>query len=82
MLAQVPDAARWARGFARAVAISPKAFRRDSAPATVHAAVKGIALACAPQPDKMLCDLLATAIGECAAWVGRQRASAPGATPP
>jgi hypothetical protein len=70
VLAQVPDAARWARGFTRGIAISPKAFRRHSAPATVHA-VKGIALACVPQPDTMLYDLLTGAIGECTAWAGQ-----------
>jgi hypothetical protein len=75
-LAQVPQAARWARGFTSTVAISPKAFRRHSAPATVHAAVQGIAQACVPQPDQMLYDLLASATGECAAWCGRQ--SGPG----
>ena len=42
-----------------------------SAPATVHTAVKGIAQACVPQPDEMLYDLLAAAIGEYAAWSGR-----------
>jgi hypothetical protein len=71
VLAQVPDAAQWARGFTRGIAISPKAFRRRSAPATVHGAVKGIALACVPQPDTMLYDLLTGAIGECSAWAGR-----------
>jgi hypothetical protein len=70
-LAQVPQAARWARGFTGTVAIAPKAFRRHSAPATVHAAVQAIAQACVPQPDQMLHDLLAGAIGECAAWCGR-----------
>jgi hypothetical protein len=67
-LAQVPHAAQWARNFTRGVAVSPKAFRRRSAPATVHAAAEGIALACVPQPDEMLYDLLTGAIGECAAW--------------
>jgi len=71
-LAQVPLAARWARGFTGTVAISPKAFRRHSAPAAVHAAVEGIAQACVPHPDQMLLDLLASAIGECAAWCGRR----------
>ena len=71
-LAQVPLAARWARGFTGTVAISPKAFRRHSAPAAVHAAVEGIAQACVPEPDQMLHDLLASAIGECAAWCGRR----------
>jgi hypothetical protein len=75
-LAQAPQAARWARGFTGTVAISPKAFRRHSAPATVHAAVQAIAQACVIQPDQMLHDLLDAAIGECAAWCGRQ--SGPG----
>jgi hypothetical protein len=70
-LAQVPHAAQWARGFTRDIAISPKVFRRRSAPAIVHGAVEGIALAGVPQPDEMLHDLLAGAIGECAAWAGR-----------
>jgi hypothetical protein len=70
-LARAPQAAQWARGFAGAAEISPKAFRRHSAPATVHAAVQGIAQACVPQPDQMLYDLLASAIGGCAVWCGR-----------
>jgi hypothetical protein len=37
----------------------------------VHAAVKGIAQACIPQPDQLLYDLLSSAIDECAAWAGR-----------
>ena len=82
VLAQVPQAARWARGFAGTVAISPKAFRHHSAPATVHAAVEGIAQACVPQPDQMLHDLLASAIGECATWCGPDAHQASAATPP
>jgi hypothetical protein len=71
VLAQVPQAARWARSFTRGITISPKAFRQHSAPATVHSAAEGLALACIPQPDQMLYDLLAGAIGECAAWAGQ-----------
>lgn len=67
-LAQVPHAAQWARNFTRGLVISPKSFRRRSAPATVHAAAEGIALACVPQPDEMLYGLLTAAIGESAAW--------------
>lgn len=77
-LAQVPHAAQWARRFTRDIAISPKVFRRRCAPATVHAAVGGIALACVPQPDEMLYDLLAGAISECAAWAGRDADGDPG----
>ena len=71
VLAQVPLAARWARGYTRGKTASPEIFRRHSAPATVHAAVKGIAQACIPQPDQMLYDLLTGAIDECAASAGR-----------
>lgn len=67
-LAQAPHAAQWARGFTRGVPVSPKAFRRHVAPATVSAAVEGIALACVPQPDAMLVALLIDAIGVCATW--------------
>lgn len=72
-LAQVPQAAQWARGFTRGTAMSPEVFRRRSAPATVHAAVEGIAQACIPQPDEVLYDVLAGAIDECAAWAGPAR---------
>jgi hypothetical protein len=84
-LAQVPRAAEWARRFTRDTAISARAFRRHSAPATIHAAVEGIALACVPQPDEMLRDLLVAAIGECVAWAdpaggrGARSSAAPGA---
>jgi hypothetical protein len=67
-LARAPHAAQWARSFTRDLPISAKAFRRHSAPATVHAAVQGIALACIPQPDEMLYDLLSGAISECAPY--------------
>ena len=40
----------------------------------VHAAVEGIALACVPEPDELLRDLLAGAIGVCAAGAGRGNA--------
>jgi hypothetical protein len=70
-LAQVPHAAQWARSFTRDVPVAPKAFRRRCAPYIVHAAVEGIALACVPEPDELLRDLLAGAIGVCAAWAGQ-----------
>jgi hypothetical protein len=66
-LAQVPHAARWARGFARDIPVSSKVFRRRCAPYMVHVAVEGIALACVPEPDEILRDLLIGAIAECAA---------------
>lgn len=70
-LAQVPHAAQWARGFTRDIPASAEAFRQRCAPDTVHAAVEGIALACVPAPDEILRDLLAGAIGVCAAWAGQ-----------
>jgi hypothetical protein len=76
-LASVPHAEQWARGFSRDVPITPKAFRQRAAPFTVHTAAEGIAQACIPQPDEMLCDLLIAAISECAAWVARD--AGPGA---
>ena len=72
-LAQVPHAAQWACGFTRDIPISAKAFRRRCAPYIVHAAVEGIALACIPEPDEILRELLVSAIGVCAAWA-RQHA--------
>jgi hypothetical protein len=70
VLAQVPDAAQWARDFtarssARALATSPQAFRQHSAPFIVHAAVEAIAQAYIPQPDQLLRDLLIDAIAAC-----------------
>ena len=80
VLAQPPHAAQWARSFTRDIPIFAKAFRRHAAPATVHAALRGTALACIPQPDQMLRDLLIGAIGECAPSAsrdaGRRRALA------
>jgi hypothetical protein len=71
VLARVPDAARWARGFTRDLPITAKAFRRRAAPFTVHTAAEGIAQACVPQADEMLRDLLIAAIGECGAQAAR-----------
>ena len=76
-LAHVPDAARWARDFTRDLPIAPRAFRQRAAPFTVHSAAEGIAQACIPRPDEMLCDLLIAAISECAACVARD--AGPGA---
>jgi hypothetical protein len=70
-LAQVPDAAAWANRFTHGVRPSAKRFRRQVAPAIVRDAVQGIAEACIPDPDAMLRDLLIQAIGEGAAWAGR-----------
>jgi hypothetical protein len=80
-LAQVPDAARWAERFYHQLETAPKDFRRRGAPNTVRVAVVGIAEACIPDPDAMLHDLFAAAIGDCAARVqpdpDRQLATSP-----
>jgi len=72
-LAQVPGAAAWARRFTRNVAISRRAFRRQTAPAIVGYAVHGIAWACVPDPDPLLHDLLVAAIEDCRAWYAPDR---------
>lgn len=69
-LDQVPDAARWARGFVREVGTVPAGARRHGAPGTVRHAVTGIAEACIRDPDALLRDLLATAIADTEALVG------------
>jgi hypothetical protein len=70
VLADVPDAARWAEGFTGELSLTPKAFRRRSAPSIVSCAIMGIAQACIPDPDTMLHDLLVGAIDDCRAWCG------------
>jgi hypothetical protein len=67
-LAQAPLAARWAGQFTNGFASSPKGFRRQAAPSTVRYAVDGIARACIADPDAMLRELLAGAIGDCQAY--------------
>jgi hypothetical protein len=78
VLAQVPDAAQWARGFTCDRPIAAKAFRERAAPFTVRTAAEGIAQACIPRPDEMLRELLVGAIGECAAWAARDTAPGTG----
>jgi hypothetical protein len=70
-LAQVPDAAEWARQFTTAMGTTPRGFHRYGAPNTVRHAVVGIALACVPDPDAILRGLLAGAIDDCNAFVSR-----------
>ncbi len=65
-LAQVPQAAEWARRFNRDMRTTTKGFHRHGAPNTVRHAVVGIAHACIPDPDAMLRGLLVGAIEDCA----------------
>jgi hypothetical protein len=72
-LAKVPHAAAWAYQFTSGVRPSTKGFRRQAAPTIVHDAVEGIAQACVPDPDGMLRDLGAEAIGKETGGVGRNQ---------
>ena len=76
-LAEVPHAEAWARSFTSEVRTSLKGFRRHAAPSTVRHAVVGIAQASVHDPDAVLRDLLAGAIGDCEASIGRRTDPAP-----
>jgi hypothetical protein len=67
-LTQVPGVAGWAPRYTRNIAVSRRAFRRQTAPAIVGYAVQGIAWACVPDSDSLLHDLLVGAIEEFQAW--------------
>ncbi|MFA9444651.1 hypothetical protein [Egicoccus sp. AB-alg6-2] len=75
-LAQVPDAAAWARRFTNGIRSSPKDFPRYTAPRIVGVAVKGIAEACVPDPAVRLRDLLVEVIDECRSDVDREASPA------
>lgn len=69
VLAQVPDATRWARDFAGSLGpTTVRSIQRHGAPNTVRHAVIGIAHACVSDPDARLRDLLRGAIDDCAQW--------------
>ncbi len=61
-LATVPDAERWARKFGRQSRIPDRLFVRRTAPHLVGYAVEGIAVACVPDAQDRLVNLLASAI--------------------
>jgi hypothetical protein len=69
-LAQAPEAAGWARQFSREIGVSPRGFRRHSAPSTVRCAVLAVAEACVPDPDVLLYEMLAGSISDCTALLG------------
>jgi hypothetical protein len=64
-LDQVPYAADWARRHLRGTTVSLRTFRRHTAPTAVRDAVVGIARATEVDSDRLLRDLLATAIADC-----------------
>jgi hypothetical protein len=67
-LARAPYAADWARRYTAGITTSVRMFRRHAAPNIVRDAVVGIARACVPEPDRLLHDLLASAIEDCRVW--------------
>ncbi|HEX6683612.1 MAG TPA: hypothetical protein VF062_12495 [Candidatus Limnocylindrales bacterium] len=73
-LAKVPHAEKWAEQFTARLPMTPKAFRRRSAPSIVGCAVVGIAQACTPDPNSLLRDLLAAAIDDFRAETSRRSA--------
>jgi hypothetical protein len=70
-LADVPDAADWARRFTRGMRTSPKGFRRHAGPSAVRCAVQGIARACITNADELLYDLLASCVADAEALIER-----------
>jgi len=69
VLDDVPEAQAWARGFSGGLRVSPRTFRTQTAPHILNIAVEGIAVACAPNIEERLVDLLATTIAECEALI-------------
>lgn len=81
-LASVPGARARAESFVDGYEVDVRGFRRRSAPAMVRVAVDGLAEACIPDPDAELAALLATAIADCRAWLGRDEPVAVAAPAP
>jgi hypothetical protein len=76
----VPDARDWARGFTALGWGSAGSFSRRSAPAIVHSAVSGIAVAAVPDSDSILVELLERTIALCQGWFGHEGASVDAST--
>ena len=68
-LDQIPEAAAWARSFSGRIRGSHRIFRAQTAPHILNLAVEGIALACAPDVEQRLVDLLAAVIADCQALI-------------
>jgi len=76
-LDQVPEAAAWARSFSGGIRASHRTFRTQTAPHILNVAVEGIALACAPDVEQRLVDLLAATIAEVGTLVPKDPATMP-----
>ena len=74
-LDQVPEAAVWARSFSGRIRGSCRTFRAQTAPHILNLAVEGIALACVPDVEQRLVDLLAAAIADCQALILKDAAN-------
>ncbi len=73
VLDAVPHARDWAVAFLDG-GRSTADFTKRSAPAIVHKAVSGIAVACTPDPDGVLVDLLARTVDLAHGWFGYEPA--------
>ena len=69
VLDEVPAAAVWARSFSSGPRMSQQAFRAQTAPRILNIAVEGIALACVPDVEPRLVDLLAATVADCQALI-------------
>ena len=65
-----PQARDWAQGFSALGWGSPGSFAKRSAPAIVHSAISGIAVAAVPATDELLVDMLRRTITLCRGWCG------------
>jgi hypothetical protein len=74
VLDQVPQAAAWARSFSNGTPISPRTFRAKTAPRILGIAVESISLACAPDVEQRLVELLAATIADCHALIPTEAA--------
>ena len=74
-LSQAPEAETWARSFSSGRTPSQGAFRAQTAPHILNIAVESIALACAPNVEQRLIDLLAATIAQCGALITRGAAA-------
>jgi hypothetical protein len=79
-LDDVPHARDWAHGFTALGWGSHGSFARRSAPAIVHSAVSGIAVAAVPDSDSILVELLERTIALCQGWFGHEGASVDAST--
>ncbi|MGD2044557.1 MAG: hypothetical protein PVJ28_13010 [Acidimicrobiia bacterium] len=80
--AAAPQAAKWAEHFVVDIDVTPKIFRRRSAPNIVRMSVVGIAEACISDRDDLLHHLLTTAIDDCISWSDAISTTAPAPVTP